>query len=220
MKVEEREKAIKLRSQGMSIPKIANQLGVSRGSVSVWVREVELTPEQKKKLRDNSLGNNKYIREYAQKRKCDHEKIREGYRQEGFKLAQSDDSFRMICALYWGDGHKAKNTFAVSNCDCRMINVVGKWLVKNGYKDKIGFTVLCPDATTKNDSVLADWWKDNLEFLEDSMIKKFTRYEINRASQWKRKDKQPNGTARVYVCNTRLVQMVFGGIDYLSQKGA
>lgn len=42
MKLEEKNKAQQLRKQGLSIKQIAVELGVSRGSVSAWVRNIEI----------------------------------------------------------------------------------------------------------------------------------------------------------------------------------
>jgi transposase len=50
VKEKERALAIEMRSEGLSIEKISRVLGVSKGSVSVWVRGVELTHDQKKSL--------------------------------------------------------------------------------------------------------------------------------------------------------------------------
>ena len=50
MKKEEKEKAIELRHSGSSISEIANQLGVSQGSVSLWTKGVILTPEQRSRF--------------------------------------------------------------------------------------------------------------------------------------------------------------------------
>lgn len=219
MKTKQKKEAIKLRKNGFSITKIAKNLDVSKGSVSVWVKDVLLTEEQKNILKENSRSNNKNLQIYSQERKTKHEKIRKGYRQEGFERAKDDDVFRVICGIYWGDGRKSKNTFSVTNCDSKMINLVGCWLCKEGFREKITFVIQCADKTTKSNEELKKWWKENLNFLDDSMFRKFTRYKINRASQWKRKDKQPNGTAKVSVYNTRLVQMIFGGIEYISQIG-
>lgn len=47
----EYKKALILRRTGKSIKKIAKLLGVSVSIVSVWCREVELTEEQKEKLK-------------------------------------------------------------------------------------------------------------------------------------------------------------------------
>lgn len=45
MKLEERSKARQLRHQGLSIGQITTILGVSKGSVSAWVRNIELSEE-------------------------------------------------------------------------------------------------------------------------------------------------------------------------------
>jgi transcriptional regulator with XRE-family HTH domain len=40
----ERERARELRAQSWTLQEIADELGVAKGSVSVWVRDVEFTP--------------------------------------------------------------------------------------------------------------------------------------------------------------------------------
>jgi len=43
-KLEERERARRLRGQGLPLAEIAARLGVSTSSVSLWVRDVEFAP--------------------------------------------------------------------------------------------------------------------------------------------------------------------------------
>ncbi len=43
-----------LRLQGKRIKEIANELGVSKGSVSIWCDDIVLTPEQKFAIEQNS----------------------------------------------------------------------------------------------------------------------------------------------------------------------
>lgn len=50
-KVEARAAAIELRKQGESVKAIAKKLEISPASVSVWVREIQLTDEQRSRLR-------------------------------------------------------------------------------------------------------------------------------------------------------------------------
>ena len=47
MKVEEKNRAIGLRKQGKSMNEIVKEIGVSKASVSLWVRDVVLTKNQK-----------------------------------------------------------------------------------------------------------------------------------------------------------------------------
>lgn len=50
MKTEQREAARELRRQGRSVNEIVRELGVAKSSVSLWVRDVELTAEQQHEL--------------------------------------------------------------------------------------------------------------------------------------------------------------------------
>ena len=47
MKLKEKEESRRLRSEGLSITRIAKQLNVGKASVSYWVRDIVLTEEQK-----------------------------------------------------------------------------------------------------------------------------------------------------------------------------
>ena len=50
MKVIEREKARELRKQGRSINQIVEEAGLTKSSVSLWVRDIILTKEQRSKI--------------------------------------------------------------------------------------------------------------------------------------------------------------------------
>ena len=50
MKKIEKEEAISLREKGFSINDIARAVNVSKGTVSLWVRDIELTTKQRDKL--------------------------------------------------------------------------------------------------------------------------------------------------------------------------
>ena len=51
MKTAERNMARKLRREGLSMRQIERRLGVARSTVSLWVREIELTDHQREELR-------------------------------------------------------------------------------------------------------------------------------------------------------------------------
>ena len=50
VKTDEQRRARELRAQGRSVGDIQQELGVSRSSASTWVRDVELTAEQRTRL--------------------------------------------------------------------------------------------------------------------------------------------------------------------------
>jgi transposase len=54
VKTEERQRARELRASGWSVKEIERHLGVSRSSVSLWVRDVQLNEEQRRRLSEKT----------------------------------------------------------------------------------------------------------------------------------------------------------------------
>ena len=48
--MEEKIKAIKLRERGYSYSRILKNVSASKSTISVWLRDIELTPEQERKF--------------------------------------------------------------------------------------------------------------------------------------------------------------------------
>ncbi len=113
-KVVEREQARELRADGMILSDIAAQLGVSKGSVSGWVRDVEFTPSKRRygpRVRPNAL----------MQRKADEI---EATLEAGRTLvgSLSEREFLMAgAALYAGEGAKGDGRVCFANSDPRMI---------------------------------------------------------------------------------------------------
>jgi len=215
MKAIERESARKMRACGCSVKDIEKELHVSRGSVSRWVRDIELTEKQKTVLKEKSkywagrsMG--------AQTNRDRAKRHRAEIRRTGFVRAKTDDVFRVICALYWGEGAKSLNTVAsISNADVDILRLWGKWVVGEGYGDYIAFSVCYYGENGLSEGEIKKWWMDNLPFLRDINMRKFIRCVINRASQKKKIGRLPYGTGVMRICRRDLWEMLMGGIDYL-----
>lgn len=105
-----KEEAIVLREKGESISEIAEKLGKSKGTVSYWCRNIELSPELQKKLieRRKFYGKEKFLKLAEQKRKVRLLNI-EKFKKEGREDVRSisrRDLFMVGLALYWGEGYK------------------------------------------------------------------------------------------------------------------
>lgn len=122
-----------LRSKGLSIKNIAFQLHVSKNTVSFWVKDIILTVEQLKKLKQAQLkgrevGRIKCILIHREKRKI----LMEKYRQEGLNQIYSlnkKELFLVGLALYWAEGTKSFRDRRVEFCnsDPRMIKLLILW---------------------------------------------------------------------------------------------
>ncbi|XOB41097.1 MAG: helix-turn-helix domain-containing protein [Candidatus Nealsonbacteria bacterium] len=131
-KLELKLKARKLRKKGISIKEIQKTLGVSRSSVSLWVRDVRLSKSQLEKLYLNkktgalkgsiiAAMNKIRAREELTKRL-----IKEGIRELG-DLSKRD-RFIAGVSMYFAEGEKGDKHVAFSNSDSRSIKFMMSWL--------------------------------------------------------------------------------------------
>ena len=125
-KVAERLETIRLREQGYSINEIVERVGVAKGSVSIWVRNVILTPESRARL----LTKIKLGQMVSAERK--HEQMRnlldkylqgalQEVRSNGFQKVHK----KILCALlYWCEGVKNHyNGVSFINSDPHLIRL-------------------------------------------------------------------------------------------------
>jgi len=213
MKNKEKEEARKLRQEkGWPITKIAKTLGVAKSSVSLWVRDVELSEEQKIQLMErHPCNNNKnYSKNCWEKRK--------NYQKQGKKLAMSnknDSLFVSGCMLYWAEGAKDKNVVRMSNSDVNMMKLFVDFLMLIGTKiEVISIYINC--YTDINDlKDIKDFWITSLG-LDLTCLRKSTVNYFSKYSQFKRKGKLPYGTCKLVVCSTEVVQKIFGAIQEIA----
>src|SRR5207249_8774107 len=80
MKTKERLRARELRAQGWSVKEIERYLGVSRSSVSLWVRNVAIGPAERRRLIERvRLG----PIVAAERKAAAAREVRRGYQEEG-----------------------------------------------------------------------------------------------------------------------------------------
>lgn len=131
-KYELRLEARRLRSQGISVRKIASQLGVSKGTVSLWVRDIILSVEQLEKLRNDNIkgGELGRLRGALAQKNARLQKIedtkRMGIRDIG-TLSRRDLFIAGLC-LYWGEGSKKDGRLQFCNSDPDIIIFMIRWL--------------------------------------------------------------------------------------------
>ena len=120
-KVREQELARDLRAKGKTLLDIAQQLHVSKSSVSLWVRDVPFTPSPRRygaKRRSNRLRD---------------EKLAEIAALDAEGLARigtlSEDAFFVAgVALYAGEGGKTDGEVRFANTDPTMVRFFCAWL--------------------------------------------------------------------------------------------
>jgi hypothetical protein len=214
VKPAERDEARKLRLEGASITEIENALGVSRSSVSRWVRDVELGPEQRARLLERvRLGPLISAERSASRARA----ARRQYQEEGRHRARaSGDDYAAGCMLYWAEGAKARTAVKLANSDPDLIAYFLRFLREHFEIEERRIKLVCNLFADHADRQreIEDFWLARLGLtrasLRASTVNTYSKY-----SQKKRKNKLPYGTASLVVHSTRIVQTIYGSIQEL-----
>jgi hypothetical protein len=216
MKTVEREHARQLRrEEARSIKEIAAIVGASVSSVSIWVRDIELTASQRADLQRRNPAFNRQLEAWrANTERARERRLR--YQHEGRALARQNDAGHAAGAmLYWGEGDKGnKNTARISNSDPEVVRFFLGFLRRYFTVSDERIRVTC---NLFADHVERQWqieqfWLDTLE-LPRSCLRRSTVNVYSKHSQKKRRNKLPYGTCRLAVHDTRIVQSIFGSIQ-------
>jgi len=213
MKKNERQEARRLRKEEvLSITKIADNLHVSKSSVSLWVRNIELTEEQKQRLLDLNPCHDPNLNGMAKK----HKKIRIEYQKEGIKDAEKwkNEPLHMAgCMLYWAEGSKHRSELALSNSDPYLIRVFKNFLIHyyEVPESKIFLHISCHDSKRKEE--IENFWLSFLSLPRDS-LNKTTIFNTSKHNTGNRLNILTNGICKMRTYNVELAQRVFGSIQY------
>lgn len=132
-KDELRERAIALRKEGRSYREIRDALGVSKSSLSLWLRDVVLTDEQHERLEAlQHQGRTRAARTIQAKRLARRAATIGESRAQITSLAESELFVAGVVA-YWCEGTKAKpwrrgERVTFINSDASLITLFIKWL--------------------------------------------------------------------------------------------
>jgi len=186
-KSKEKNQALNLRQKGKSIKDIAKRLKIVKSTVSLWCRDIKLTPEQVQKLHEKMVksgykGRMKGARiQYDGRLKKIEEWKKRGIEQIG-KLSNRDLLIAGI-ALYWGEGAKKKRGVSFSNSDTKLIKFIIKifrkvWKIDKGrFAAYIGINKIHKDRVKE----VEDYW---------SKITKIPREQFTKTTLIKAKNKK------------------------------
>lgn len=125
----DKNKAIKMRESGMSYSQIKAELGVSKSTLSLWLRDLPLSDTRLRELRDfNQVRIEKTRATKQRKRESRLKNVFDKVSKDIGKITKRD----LLIAgffLYWAEGGKTKNyTVTLSNTDPRMIRAFLEWI--------------------------------------------------------------------------------------------
>ncbi|MDO8655223.1 MAG: helix-turn-helix domain-containing protein [bacterium] len=131
-RIQEREKAIQLRKEGGSYSQIKKALRVSKGTLSIWLKDYPLPEHRLRELRDHNEQRIENFRETMRKKR--NARLSLVYREQKKKILPLGKRDLLMAGLflYWGEGTKhSMNTLVLANTDPAMIRLYTKWLMKS-----------------------------------------------------------------------------------------
>jgi hypothetical protein len=197
----------------MSVRDIAQQLGVAKASVSMWVRDLALTDAQHTALRDKD-------RHYEARLHGSQANFEKGlaqrlaYQQEGRAKAREGDPLHLAgCMLYWAEGAKSRGSLELVNSDPDMLVFFIRFLRESLAipESKFIARVICYTNNGISRRDIEDYWIEKLKLPRAALRK--TIVNVQPISSKRRGRKLLYGVCVVSVHSVREVQHVYGAIQ-------
>lgn len=209
-KPELQQQAQKLRRQGFSVKEIEKQLGVSRSTVSLWVRDVELTEVQKAHLAERQHAATAK-KPGAEANAIRFRNLRRQYQEAGRIRAREGRFLHHAgCMLYWAEGEKSKNTLHFVNSDPNMLLLFMRFLREEMCvsNDEISLRIHCHTSDAMEMKRIERFWIELLGLSEENVKKTYTK---RKGESTKRVLEY--GVCGIKVHSTELVQHIYGAIQ-------
>jgi len=174
-----RIRARALRGAGRSIASICDELQVSKSTVSLWCRDIQLTEVQERHLRlkqteRSAVGRRRGVQANIDKR-LSVISVSRKFALRKIRVISRRDLLFIGSALYWAEGSKTDSTpgFVFVNSDPKMIEVMFAWLtvVMDVKKEDIKLQVAINELHRTRIDVVLEFWSNLLELPLDSFRK-------------------------------------------------
>lgn len=207
MKFNDKLTAIKLRRRGLSYSEILRVVPVSKSTISLWLRDVNLTPNKQKRLaRIGELARYKIAKARRQRRILDTKKIIQIAKDEFARFVQNP-IFLTGLALYWGEGdkHKAERV-KFTNSDEKMIMFMMRWFREICEVPEGKFRVALHIHNLQSSPNARKFWSKITRVPENQFQKTY----IKETSLRHRRNVLYNGTCAIVVNNKALFRRITG----------
>lgn len=217
MKIKEKETARELRKKGKSMNQIVKETGFSKTSVSLWTRDIVLTPEQKNKISEKgrsveSIERRRISRlaNISNKRRL----IIDNAKKDITSLSKKELKIIGIM-LYWGEGGKTGNwSVRIANSDPAIIRIMMRFFREICLVENSKFRAHIHTFENADIVKTVNYWSEISGIPTKQFYKTYVK--PSKASLQKRKT-LPNGTLDVYVHDTKLFLTIMGWIEKISE---
>ncbi len=215
MKTAEREAARKLRRAGHSMREIAGQINCAKSSISRWLQDIPLRPQQIERLNSNQDRGRAKAANHPNSPKMVWAKIRNETMQMASRELPLRCSMEMLkisgACLYWAEGYRASfNMVNFSNSDPSMIRFMMAFFRRVCRVPPAKFRGVVHIHPHLNSNAACKYWSQ----ISGIPLNQFhrTQFAISRSSRQKR-DSLPRGTFRIVISDTHLQCRIRGWIE-------
>ena len=207
----DKEKALVLRKEGKSYSEIKKVLGVSKGTLSAWLRNYPLSEARIRELRD---WNQQRIERYRETRRRQREdllhRIYEGEKVQLIPLLKRDVLLAGLF-LYWGEGGKTKPAeLILSNSNPAVIKAFILWLEKSWGRKKKKLKVKLHLYRDMNIAKETAYWVKVLNIPRTHFTKPYIKKSNFSSLTYKRSF--GHGTCNIALANAMVAKRVLMGI--------
>jgi len=210
---ERRRVCRELRRVGLTYAEIARVVPVAQGTLSAWVRDIELTPWQQESIRLRTSQKGR-PRDTQRQRREQVARIREEAVETAYEFADDPD-FVAGVMLYWAEGTKARPGLELTNTDPALLRIFIRWTREYLEKDAV-FVLSLHLHEGLDEEAAKDYWRKQLGLHEAQFTATYWR-PIKQA----RKRRLAHGICRVRVRrSTDLWHETMGFIEALRYLAA
>ena len=215
MKTIEKQQAISLRHQGLSYREILYGLPVSPGSLSRWLRDIELTEEQHTRIHQQNLTIRRAFVEWNHRHRT-HVRAQKAelIKQRAGTVGElTPRELTLIgAALYWAEGCKSPLTSGVEfvNADPAMIGLMMRWFRECCRVPESKFRARAQLHDPQRLHEVQRYWSQ----VTGVPVTQFTKpiLKLSSSSQRKRGNSLPYGTAHIRIADVHLLTIIRGWI--------
>ncbi|RKY31068.1 MAG: hypothetical protein DRP74_05640 [Candidatus Omnitrophota bacterium] len=202
-------KAIELRRKGFSYSEIRQSINnVSKSTLSKWLKNIELTTEQKKRL--TRLQATAYLgaKKIQARSIAYHNQIRESAKKEVLTRL-GNPLFLAGLMLYWAEGDKRSGEVQFTNSDPDMITLMMRWFREfcNIPESKFRIGLFVHSLHVKENYL--DFWSKATSV----PLTQFNKPYIKPTIFSNRKNKLYEGTCVIKIHSRDLISKILGWID-------
>lgn len=204
-----KQKAIKLRKRGCSYGEIKKKINVSKSTLSLWLKTVPLTPNQRKDFYTKRILNlARGSQSQKERRFREVAKIIKEAEKE-IRLPLSFETYRLSGAfLYWAEGGKTKG-FEITNSDPSFILFMARWLEKIFKIQPQNLKAHLNIYPQQNELKIKQFWSE----LTSIPLKNFGKSFVKPPNKGYKKNNLYYGTIKIRVLkSTNMRHQVFGWI--------